>query len=287
MMPACGVVTLTTDFGIHDSYVGTMKGVILRIHPEVRLIDISHRINPQDILEASLVLDSAYRFFPAGAVHVAVVDPGVGGKRKPMILCAGEHYFVGPDNGIFTRVLEAESDVRAFEIREPAYLLPNICDTFHGRDIFSPVAAYLARGVDPASFGPALGSPMHLELASPRIWEDEIRGEVIHIDSFGNILSNIANGQFAEVVKDREFRILINGKSIGRLCRTYEEQERGRTLALFGSSGLLEIAVAEGRADRRIGASKGDTVLVQIYPRPREAGCSQSRPGPGPAARGR
>jgi len=266
MTQVCGVVTLTTDFGIHDSYVGTMKGVLLRICPGVCIVDISHGINPQDILEASLVLDNAYSFFPAGSVHVAVVDPGVGGSRRPMILAAGEHFFVGPDNGIFTRVLEFEPGAKAFAITEREYLLPVISDTFHGRDIFSPVAAHLARGVDPGAFGPPLESPHRIELPTPRIWEDEIRGEVIHIDSFGNILSNISRDHFAAAVQDREFVVFINGKRIDRLCRTYEEQERGRTLALFGSSGLLEIAIAEGRADRRIGVGKGDIVLVQIHP---------------------
>ncbi len=270
MTEPCGVVTLTTDFGVHDSYVATMKGVLLRINPDVRLVDISHGINHQDVLEASLVLDSAYSFFPAGSVHMAVVDPGVGGRRRPIVLAAGEHYFVGPDNGVFTRVLESETSTAAFEIIETEYLLPVISDTFHGRDIFSPVAAYLARGVDPGAFGPPLESPYRIELPTPGIWEDEIRGEVIHIDSFGNILSNISRKQFAAAVQDRGFAVLINGKRIDRLCRTYEEQERGRTLALFGSSGLLEIAIAEGRADRRIGAGKGDTVLVQIHPARRD-----------------
>ncbi len=264
MVPACGVITLTTDFGLHDSYVATMKAVILRIHPEARLVDLTHQIAPQDILEASLVLDNAYRYFPAGSVHLVVVDPEVGGSRRPILLAGEEQYFVGPDNGTFTRVLDAEPDAPVVEIKERNYLLPNITDTFHGRDVFAPAAAFLSRGVAPDEFGPRVEDPRRLTLPEPRIWDDQIRGEVIHIDSFGNILSNITRAFYEKAAGGRRCRILLNGKVIDRLCRSYYEQEKGRTLALFGSSGLLEIAVAEGRADRRIGAGKGDTVLVQF-----------------------
>jgi S-adenosylmethionine hydrolase len=264
MVPACGIITLTTDFHLKDSFVGTMKGVILRIFPEARMVDITHQITPQDILEASLVLENAYRYFPAGSVHLVVVDPGVGGGRRPLVVATREHCFVGPDNGCFTRVLESDGEVQVIEVAEGKFLLPNISDTFHGRDIFAPVAAYLARGVLPEEFGPTISDPKRLELPVPRVWGGQIRGEVIHIDSFGNIVSNISRALFYSTVGDRRFRILINGRTIDRIYRTYENQEKGRALALFGSSELLEIAVAGGRAERRIGAGKGDTVLVQI-----------------------
>jgi S-adenosyl-L-methionine hydrolase (adenosine-forming) len=264
MVPACGLITLTTDFSLNDSYVGTMKGVILRIYPEARLVDITHQITPQDILEASLVLEGAYRFFPAGTVHLVVVDPSVGGERRPILIAGHEHYFIGPDNGTFTRVLESDPDALVIEIREPQFLLPNISDTFHGRDVFAPAAAYVARGIAPEEIGPLVADPKRLQVPVPRIWGDQIRGEVIHIDSFGNIITNISREQFNQAVGPRTYRILINGKVIDRVHRTYDEQEKGRTLALFGSSGLLEIAVAEGMAERRIGAGKGDVILVQI-----------------------
>jgi S-adenosyl-L-methionine hydrolase (adenosine-forming) len=262
MVPACGVITLTSDFGLHDSYVGSMKGVMLRIHPDAKLVDITHQVSAQDILEASLVLNSSFRYFPVGTVHLVVVDPGVGTERRPILVAGGDHFFVGPDNGTFTAIIDGESETRVFELRERRFLLPSISDTFHGRDVFAPVAAYLSRGVDPAEFGPPVGDPCRLELPEPRIWGDSIRGEVVHIDSFGNIVSNITRPAFERAVAGRSFRILINGKVINRIFRTYGEQERGKALALFGSSGLLEIAVAEGRAERRIGAGKGDTVLV-------------------------
>jgi S-adenosyl-L-methionine hydrolase (adenosine-forming) len=264
MIPACGVITLITDFGLHDSYVGTMKGVILRIHPQARLIDVTHQITAQDILEASLVLDSGYRFFPAGTVHVVVVDPEVGSGRRSIVVAGSEHFFVGPDNGTFTGVLDSDPDARVYEIRERQFLLPAISDTFHGRDIFAPVAAFLARGVAPEEFGPPVADLRRFTAPVARVWGDQIRGEVVHIDSFGNIVSNISRADFEQAVRERKFRILVNGKTIDRIHRTYSDQERGKALALFGSSGLLEIAIAKGRAERRIGAGKGDTIIVQI-----------------------
>lgn len=261
---ACGTITLTTDFGLKDSYVGTMKGVILRIFPGATLIDITHQITPQDLLEAALIVGSAYRYFPRGTVHLVIVDPGVGGDRRPLVVTGSEHAFVGPDNGIFSHLMEADPEARFREIRESRYLLPGISDTFHGRDLFAPIAAYLARGVDPAEFGPEIAEPIPLEAPNPRIWGDQVRGEVIHLDSFGNVVSNITRRQFEGAVQGRAFSIELNGKKVDRISRTYSDQERGRTLALFNSHDLLEIAVREGRADRRLGAGKGDTILIQI-----------------------
>ena len=263
-MSPCGVVTLTTDFGNSDGYVGTMKGVLLRVFPEVRIIDITHQIAPQDTLEASLVLQNAYPYFPVGTIHVVVVDPGVGTDRRQVLLRAGDYYFVGPDNGTFTRILESERNVDIFEITNPRLMLANVSQTFHGRDIFAPAAAYLARGVAPEEFGARIEDPVTASIPVPRIYSDQIGGEVIYVDSFGNIVTNITKSQFESAAAGREVEISINGKSIESLQTSYLDGEQGRTLALFGSSGLLEIAVAGGRADRRIGAGKGDTVLVRI-----------------------
>jgi len=264
MVAPCGIITLTTDFSLADSYVGTMKGVVLRINPGAKLVDITHQITPQDILEATLVLESGYRYFPPGSVHVVVVDPGVGGLRRPIVVAGREHYFVGPDNGTFSRVMENDEEAVVYQISEPRFLLPSISDTFHGRDVFAPVAAYLSRGVAPEEFGPVVPDPRLLRVPAPTWWGDQIRGEVIHVDSFGNIVSNINRRQFEEWVGSRHCRILINGRVIDHVSRSYAEHERGKVLALFGSADLLEIAVAEGRAERRIGAGKGDTVLVQV-----------------------
>ncbi len=264
MRAPCGVLTLATDFGLQDSYVGTMKGVILRILPDARMVDLTHQITAQDVVEASLVLENAYRFFPAGTVHVVVVDPGVGTPRRAILIATPEAYFVGPDNGTFTRVLGSESERRIFEISAEQFLLPAISDTFHGRDIFAPAAAYLASGVAPEEFGPEISDPIVLPLPEPRVWSHRIVGQVIYVDSFGNVITNVSHELWDREVRDRTFLISINGKRIDRVVRTYLDQEMGATLALFGSSELLEIAVAGGRADRRIGAGKGDTVVIDL-----------------------
>lgn len=262
-LPA-GVVCLTTDFGLEDSYVGTMKGVILRIAPEARLVDLTHQITPQDVLEASLVLEGAYRFFPRGTVHLAVVDPGVGSVRRPIVVRSEDYYFVGPDNGLFTRIFRDESECEVFEIRDERYTLPAVSDTFHGRDIFAPVAAFLLQGVPADEFGPRVADPVSLSLPTARYGSTRVVGEVVYVDSFGNVITNIAREDLERHLGSRSFLISLNGRSIDRIHRTYLEQELGKTLALWGSSDLLEIAVAGGRADRRIGAGKGDTVLIEI-----------------------
>jgi S-adenosyl-L-methionine hydrolase (adenosine-forming) len=260
--PLSGIITLVTDFGIRDSYVGTMKGVIHRIHRDAVVVDLTHEIHPQDLMEAALVLENCYRFFPEGTVHVAIVDPGVGTWRRPIVIDTKEHLFVGPDNGVFSRILASRDLVGVREIRNERYLLPHISDTFHGRDIFSPVAAHLASGLSPAEVGPLVTDPVRRDPPQPVVWQDQITGEVIHIDSFGNILTNISRELFETAVRGKRFKIVINGKEINAISRTYEDVERGKALALFGSMEMLEIAIHSGRADRRIGAGKGDPVLI-------------------------
>jgi len=264
MKPPCGVITLTTDFGVQDSYVGTMKGVILGIHPQARIIDITHQVTPQDTLEASLILENAYPYFPPGTVHVAVVDPGVGSSRRPIVVVTPDHLFVGPDNGTFTRIFEAHEIEGVFEITNDSFMLANVSHTFHGRDVFAPAAAHLASGRTPEEVGPRVTDPRQSEIPVPRIYPDQICGEVIYIDNFGNVITNISRKQCDAAVGDHAMRIRINGKVIRTIHRTYQDSEPGAALALFGSNELLEIAVAGGRADRRIGAGKGDTVIVDI-----------------------
>jgi hypothetical protein len=264
--PLSGIITLVTDFGIRDSYVGTMKGVIHRIHRDAVIVDLTHEIHPQDLMEAALVLENCCRFFPEGTVHVAVVDPGVGTRRRPIVVDTSDHLFVGPDNGVFSRILASQGTVEVREIRSERYLLPHISDTFHGRDIFSPVAAHLASGVSPADIGPVVVDPIRRDPPQPIVWQDLITGEVIHIDSFGNILTNVSRELFEMAVRGKRFKIVINGKEISAISRTYEEVERGKALALFGSMDMLEIAIHSGRADRRIGAGKGDPVQIITEP---------------------
>jgi len=264
--PPCGIITLITDFGLRDSYVGTMKGVILSINQQARLVDLTHQIEPQDLMEGSFVLENSYRFFPIGTVHVVVVDPGVGTRRRPIIVDTPDHIFVGPDNGIFSRIYASKAPFEAREISNRNILLPQISDTFHGRDVFAPAAAHLSRGMPASEMGPIVDEPMRQDPPQPGVWQDQITGEVIHIDSFGNLITNVARDVFEMVVRGKRLRIVINGKVIDRISRNYQDVEPARALALFGSLDLLEIAVHNGRADRRLGVGRGDP--IQIFTEP-------------------
>ena len=191
MRRAAPIITLTTDFGDGDYYVGAMKGVILGIAPEAQLVDISHQIPPQDVLAAAFVLRHAAREFPPCTVHLAVVDPGVGTRRRPLALQSSGHLWVGPDNGLFSFVLN-QADSRVHEIARPDLGRPNPSSTFHGRDLFAPLAAYLCRGLDLADVGPPVADPVRLDESAPGKSADRIAGHIVHIDGFGNLVSNIA-----------------------------------------------------------------------------------------------
>ncbi|WP_456432388.1 SAM hydrolase/SAM-dependent halogenase family protein [Thermosulfuriphilus sp.] len=259
------IITLTTDFGLRDSYVAEMKGVILSLCPQVTLVDATHEISPQDIVEGALVLASFYRFYPAGTIHLAVVDPGVGGPRRPIVVQAGGHLFVGPDNGLFALVLQREGDFSAYEIRHSDYLLPEISTTFHGRDVFAPVAAHLARGLDPQRLGPLLEDLVRLDFPLPRKEGHRIIGQVIHVDHFGNLVTNIP-ATFLESLRPSETVVEIAGRRILGLKRTYIEVPPGVILALVGSHGFLEIAANQTSAATTLEAGRGARVLVHQRP---------------------
>jgi S-adenosylmethionine hydrolase len=260
----CGIVTLLTDFGTRDDYVASMKGVILTVNPDARIVDLTHDVTPQDVMEAALTLGNCYRHFPVGTVHCVVVDPGVGTSRREIVVVTDDYAFVGPDNGVFSRVYAMENRIDVREIANPAFKKREISDTFHGRDIFAPAASHLARGEDPEEIGPLVDSFAELHPPEPDVWACSIKGEVIHIDGFGNIVTNIHRDLFERVVGSRSFVVEVNGRRVNTLTRTYEEGEVGKFLALFGSTEMLEISVRGGSAERRVGAGKGDTVTVTI-----------------------
>jgi len=260
----CGIVTLLTDFGTRDEYVGTMKGVILSIFPDVRIVDLTHDVPSQQIMEASMTLGNCYRHFPAGTVHCVVVDPGVGSDRRPILVTAGGHAFVGPDNGVFSRVYALEEEPVVREISSAEYTREEISDTFHGRDVFAPAAAHVARGDPPEEIGPVLDAYVEIHPPEPDVWTDVIKGEVIHVDGFGNIITNLQRDLFQRQVRDRPFVVEINGRELTKISRSYQDAGVGEFLALFGSTGLLEISVRGGTAEKRIGAGKGDTVVVTV-----------------------
>ena len=237
------IITLTTDFGSKDHYAGAMKGVILSINPDVTITDITHEVPPHDVFKGAFTLRNFYRYFPRRTIHVAVVDPGVGGRRKAIALEADGHIFVGPDNGIFTFIYRESKPYRAHEIKGHKHILSGISRTFHGRDIFAPVAAHLSLGVSVEDLGKRMRKPTELPIKGPELRRDEIIGEVIYIDSFGNLVTNIP----AESVKSGS-RVRIGETIIRGLSTSYSVVPKGRLLAIVGSSGFLEISVHLGRA---------------------------------------
>ncbi len=259
-------ITLTTDFGIKDGNVGVMKGVIWSIAPGVQIADISHLITPQNIPEASLILLRSAPYFPPGTIHVVVVDPGVGTDRRPMAARLGSQYFVGPDNGILTMWLEraaAQNQATSFvHLNRPEYWLAEVSHVFHGRDIFAPVAAHLARGVPLDNLGAPFSDPVLLPLPQPLRTESGYTGQVIHIDHFGNISTNIRQEHLGQ---PRQLRVRLAGHEIEGMVRTFGERPPGELVALYGSTGNLIISMVNGNAAQRLGVQPGDSVEVEFY----------------------
>jgi S-adenosylmethionine hydrolase len=267
-MPASSIITLTTDFGTRDAYVAAMKGVILSRAPGAVLVDVSHEIAPQSVEEAAYLLESVHRFFPQGTVHLAVVDPGVGSQRKPIAVQTAQCFFVGPDNGIFSTVLFADkllgpvngslAGARAVELQNEDLRLTPVSNTFHGRDVFAPAAAHLATGGRLLDLGPELKSIVVLERAEPIHQDGMVRGTIVHIDRFGNAVTNIP-GEL--VAPDSE--IVLAGMTITGLSSSYQDRP---IAALVGSTGRLEIAARNGSAAEELGVSVGDPVIVRGKP---------------------
>ena len=263
-MRPSGIITLTSDFGLKDPYVGTMKGVILSINPEARMIDISHQVKAGSIFQASDLVREAYPFFPKGTIHVAVIDPGVGGERRPIVVDAGGHLFVGPDNGLFWPIIRSRQEAAIFHLTKGTYFLPEISHTFHGRDIFAPVAAYLTRGVDPADMGPIITDPIKLAIPEPNQKGDVILGQVIRVDRFGNVITNIGRDLLEHLSGMGQPVIRAGNLIIKGIRKTYSEVGEGEMLALIGSSGRLEIALNWGRACDRLGLDAEDPEGIPV-----------------------
>lgn len=259
------IITLTTDFGLKDGNVGVMKGIIWRFAPQVQIADISHLIAPQNIPEAALILARSAAYFPAGSIHVVVVDPGVGTARRPLAAQLGQQFFVGPDNGIITMLLanvERDGGVTAFiHLDRPEYWLAEVSHVFHGRDIFAPVAGRLAAGVPLGSLGTAIDDPLRLALPQPVRTPEGWRGEVIYIDHFGNIATNLTLQHLAgQKVKS----VILLQATIDGTVRTFGDRPPGTFVSLFGSTGNLLVSVVNGSAAGRLEVKIGDTVDVVL-----------------------
>jgi S-adenosylmethionine hydrolase len=257
------LISLMTDFGLSDGFVGVMKGVIWGIAPQVHITDLTHLVPPQDIRTAALILNRSAPYFPDGTIHVVVVDPGVGTARRPIAVQLGSQYFVGPDNGVFTLVLErAERQGASIEIvhlDKPQYWLAEVSNVFHGRDIFSPVAAALANSTPLSSLGSPIFDPVRLSIPQPRLTSTGLQGEIAHIDHFGNIIANIRD----EYLNGKDhLTIRLCGEEIHGMVRTFGERSPGEMIALIGSTGDLVVAVVNGDAAQQLGARIGDLIEI-------------------------
>jgi S-adenosylmethionine hydrolase len=255
------IITLTTDFGLRDSYVAEMKAVILSLTHAVHLVDVTHEVEPQQIVEAALAVDAAAGFFPPGTIHLAVVDPGVGTARRGLVMAAGGQLFVGPDNGLFTPTV-ARGAWTAFELAAAEYRLPVVSRTFHGRDVFAPAAAHLARGVAPSRFGPPVTDPVCLPWVEARAVAGGCAGTVIHIDRFGNLVTSISAAQVAAVAGGGEGVVRVAGHLLP-LVGTYADLPPAGAGALVGSRKRLEVVVRDGSAAARFRARRGTPVVLR------------------------
>lgn len=259
------IITLTTDFGLRDSYVAEMKAVILSIYPEACIVDVSHEVRKFDIRMGAFLLLRAAGFFPNGTIHVAVIDPGVGTERRLIIIETEKYLYVGPDNGVLIPSSQKYEIKHIYAIRNQRYMLKNVSRTFHGRDILSPAAAYLAIGVPPSEFGPEVFDPVIPSFARPVLSNKHIEGEIMHIDDFGNMVTNISYDDLRSmgIREGDHLTVKVGEKTLAlKLCRAYGEVEIGTPLAIIGSCNLLEISVNQGDASRFFGTSIGEKVLI-------------------------
>lgn len=262
------IITLLTDFGLADPFVGIMKGIIYGINPEVRIIDISHEPPAYDILEAAFLLKASYRFFPRDTIHVIVVDPGVGSKRCPILATSDDYYFIAPDNGVLSYLYATNEINRVIHITASHYFLKPVSATFHGRDIFAPVAAYLSKGIEPSCFGEELSNYIRLEVPRPRLQPGGVlEGEVVRVDRFGNLITSFEERDIAAFLKGKApgaIQIRIGEQTIMGLCSCFADGRGDQPGALIGSLGHLEIFIREGSARERLGKGRGEKVLIDL-----------------------
>jgi S-adenosyl-L-methionine hydrolase (adenosine-forming) len=256
------VVALLTDFGVRDHYAGTMKGVVLGICPEASLVDISHDVPPHDVLSASLELSASYKFFPPGTIFLVVVDPGVGSPRRPLAAEAGDYRFVAPDNGVLSAVFKETPPKRVVELTERRFARPTVSRTFEGRDRFAPAAAWLAKGTELKALGRLVGDYVRLPIPDPVVTDRDVRGEVLRVDRFGNLITNIDRKTFERLGRpgDVVFEIRAGEHLVGRLVTTYAEIAPGEVCCVFGSTDHLEIAANSASAADTLHLGRGAAV---------------------------
>ena len=259
------IIALTTDFGLSDHFVGVMKGVILGIQPAAQFIDISHGVQPYDIADGAFTIAQAYRYFPKKTIHVVVVDPGVGSARRPLLAEMAGQYFVAPDNGVLSMIFAREPAARVRHITNERYFLHPVSRTFHGRDVFSPVAAHLAAGVTPAQFGTRIEDHIRATFDEPTLTGKHTwTGAILKADHFGNLATNFHVDQFPSV-RTHAFALKVGLQSVTRLALTFSECAAGELFVVVGSSGYIEVAASEGSAAQALGCGPGSPVELTIY----------------------
>jgi hypothetical protein len=261
------IITLTTDFGLNDHFIGTMKGVILTIEPDAQIVDICHAVQAFDVLDGALTISQAYSYFPSGTVHMVIVDPGVGTARRPLVVTSERHHFVAPDNGVLSLIYQREERLSVRHVTAEHYNLQPVSQTFHARDIFSPVSAYLAKGVDPAKFGDEVTDFVRFSAPKPKAAnENTLRGVVLKVDRFGNLITNItpqdAPMLFAE--QPPTFKIVVGKREITEIKSAYALGAPGEVFGILGSMGYLEIAANRGAAAQLLGVNRGSDVNIVL-----------------------
>jgi S-adenosylmethionine hydrolase len=267
-VPSRPLITLLTDFGSADYFVGAMKGVILSTNHDAHIVDVSHEIPAHDVASAAFTLLATYKSFPKRTVHVAVVDPGVGSERRGIVVQAGGQFFVGPDNGIFSYIYERESPFVVFELSKRKYFHNPVSQTFHGRDIFAPVAAALANGIKPTTLGKKIRDPVRLAPLAPekRAADAGFAGRIIHVDRFGNCVTNITRAELTKSLIDNGASLSIKGKRINSFRDFFAETttNRSKLFCIWGSAGFLEIAAANSSAAKLLKAKVGTDVFLKV-----------------------
>lgn len=261
------IITLLSDFGSKDAYVAEMKAVVLSICPEARIVDISHEIRKFDVRMGAFVLASATPYFPKGTIHVVVVDPGVGTKRRGIVVETQQSFYLGPDNGVLMLAAQKEDILHVYHLTNKKYMLPNVSHTFHGRDVFAPMAAHLARGCKPSDFGRQIHDYVVPKFSKPSVKRNEVFGEVIHIDDFGNVITNVRAEDLekAGIPKTAKLQASLMGKTLVlKFCSTYGDVPEKTPLALIGSHGFLELSVNQGNASEFFNITIGNTIHLSL-----------------------
>jgi S-adenosyl-L-methionine hydrolase (adenosine-forming) len=257
------IITLTTDYGTSDHLVGVLKGVILKINPDVTIVDITHEVTPFDLLDGALAVASAYPYFPPRTIHVVVVDPGVGTERRPLLVSGQNQYFIAPDNGVLSGVFEKEQNFVVRHLTSEHYFVQPISNTFHGRDVFAPVAGWLSKHWQPASMGEEITDFKRFALPKPKEANGSLKGVVLKVDSFGNLMTNFrAEDLPAEAPEKGEVQLQVGTHPVTRLVPTFASGNAGEAVAFVGSSGYVEIAVNKGSASKSLGVGRGAPVVL-------------------------